>query len=231
MGGGGSGWSGDSLGVALTCGRLRLDGIPKRNCSGYSELPSDQRQAGHQGVAGGSDRLPGAHRHLACHSSDHHRQADSDVAASKATWHAGYDQAEHYIVPPAGSVAFVLGVYVGSQHGAVLISDFGVAAETAGGGSRLLWTSWQNYPKVMQGGREYAQIGDRLYTRHAVDRMQPGGLGATAGAAGPGRSISPDFVEDVLGSTRGVPVKGPAGEARLSYTSGSVQVITEDGIA
>jgi hypothetical protein len=103
----------------------------------------------------------------------------------------------------------------------------GVAAE---GGERLLWTSWQNYPKVTQAGRDYAQIGDRLYTRHAVDRLQPSGLGAPAGATGAGRSISPNFVEDVLTSTRGVPVKGPAGEARMSFTSGTVQVITEDNI-
>lgn len=99
----------------------------------------------------------------------------------------------------------------------------GFAAE---GGGRLLWTWWQNYPKVVQGGREYAQIGDRLYARHAVDRMQPSGLGAPAGATGAGRSISPNFVEDVLSSTRGVAVKGPNGEARLSFTSGTVQVVT-----
>ncbi|GAB3700275.1 hypothetical protein [Mariniluteicoccus flavus] len=103
----------------------------------------------------------------------------------------------------------------------------GVAAN---GGERLLWTSWQNYPKVTQGGREYAQIGDRLYSHHAVDRLQPSGLGAPAGATGAGRSVSPNFVEDVLGSTKGVPVKGPNGEARLSFTSGTVQVITEDSI-
>jgi RHS repeat-associated protein len=98
------------------------------------------------------------------------------------------------------------------------------------GGGRVLWTSWQNYPKVTVDGREYAQIGDRLYTQHAVDRMQPSGLGTPAGAPGPGRSISPNFIEDVLDNTQGVPVKGPAGETRLSYSSGSVQVITEDGI-
>lgn len=102
-----------------------------------------------------------------------------------------------------------------------------VAANT---GEKLLWTSWQNYPKVMQGGREYAQIGERLYTRHAVDRLQPSGLGAPAGATGAGRSISPNFVEDALGSTKGAPVKGPNGEARLSFTSGTVQVITENNI-
>jgi hypothetical protein len=93
-----------------------------------------------------------------------------------------------------------------------------------------LWTSWQNYPKVTQGGRDYAQIGDRLYTRHAVDRLQPSGHGAPAGATGAGRSISSNVVEDVLTSARGVPVKGPNGEAGLSFTSGTVQVITEDNI-
>lgn len=100
----------------------------------------------------------------------------------------------------------------------------------ANGGSKIPWTSWQNYPKVTQGGREYAQVGDRLYTRHAVDRMQPSGLGAPVGASGAGRSISPNYIEDVLTSTRGVPAKGPLGEPRLSYTSGTVQVITENNI-
>ena len=108
--------------------------------------------------------------------------------------------------------------------------EVATGAKAANGGERLLWTSWQNYPKVTQGGREYAQIGDRLYGHHAVDRLHPSGLGAPAGATGAGRSISPNFVEDVLGSTKGVPVKGPNGEARLSFTSGTVQVITENNI-
>lgn len=131
---------------------------------------------------------------------------------------------------PSELVAPVRRGSVTAEAASVRSWDFGVAAETAGGGERLLWTSWQNYPKVAQGGREYAQIGDRLYTQHAVDRMQPSGLGAPAGATSPGRSISPNIVEDVLGNSEGVPVKGPNGEPRLSFTSGSVQVITEDGI-
>lgn len=85
-------------------------------------------------------------------------------------------------------------------------------------------------PKDQPRGRNYAQIGDRLYSQHAVDRLQPRGLGAPAGATGAGQSVSPNFVEDVLGSTKGVPVKGPNGEARLSYKNGTVQVITEDNI-
>jgi len=104
------------------------------------------------------------------------------------------------------------------------------ALEAARVGETPVWTSWQNYPKVIVDGREYAQVGDRLYTKHAVDRLQPSGLGAPAGATGPGRSISPTFVDYVLQSTEGVPVVGPLGQARLSFTSGTVEVITENGI-
>lgn len=116
----------------------------------------------------------------------------------------------------------------GRTGGAAAATSAGAVATNAG--EKLLWTSWQNYPKVVQGGREYAQIGDRLYAKHAVDRLQPSGLGAPAGATGAGRSISPNFVEDVLASTKGTSVRGPSGEARLSFTSGTVQVITENGI-
>lgn len=100
-----------------------------------------------------------------------------------------------------------------------------VAANTA---SKLPWTSWQGYTKVTEAGREYAQIGDRLWSRHAVDRMQPGALGAPAGQIGAGRSISPNFVEDVIrtGTPSEVMVKGVP---RTIYTSGSVQVVTEQG--
>jgi hypothetical protein len=94
----------------------------------------------------------------------------------------------------------------------------------------LLWTSWANYPKVTVNGREYAQVGDRLYTRHAIDRLQPSGLGAPAGATGAGRSVPPSIVDDILSTTKGTKVTGPHGEVRMSYVSGSVQVITEDDI-
>lgn len=99
-------------------------------------------------------------------------------------------------------------------------------AETEG----LLWTSWAEYPKVTVDGREYAQIGDRLYTHHAVDRLQPSGLGAPAGATGAGRSVPPSMIEDILQSTKPTEVTGPAGEVRMKYVSGTVTVITEDDI-
>ncbi|HXL19232.1 MAG TPA: hypothetical protein VN961_17090, partial [Streptosporangiaceae bacterium] len=107
-----------------------------------------------------------------------------------------------------------------------------IAASAAGdaGAARATWGSWNDYSKVTIGGRQYADINGTLYSRHAVERMGPSGLGNAAGGVA-GRSISPNFVQDVLDNPDSVtPVKGPNGEPRLSYVSGSVQVITENGI-
>src|SRR5512146_409590 len=58
-----------------------------------------------------------------------------------------------------------------------------VFLEPGGGGAgRLFWGSWKDYPKVTVAGREYAEIGGRLYTQHAIERMLPSGLGTPAGA-------------------------------------------------
>ncbi len=117
----------------------------------------------------------------------------------------------------------ILGVVIGRLGAA------GTAAEE-GGVSRALWGTWSDYPKVTIGGREYADIDGTLYTRHAFERLAPSGLGKAAGGV-EGRSISPNLVQDVLDNPDSVtPVKGPSGEGRLSYVSGSVQIITEKGI-
>jgi len=91
---------------------------------------------------------------------------------------------------------------------------------------RLRWDSWHNFPKVVENGTEYAKIGDRLYTGHAVDRMLPSGLGRPAGGAGPGRSIAPAFVEDVIQNGRQTHVIVD-GVPRTIHTSGTIQVVTE----
>ena len=92
-------------------------------------------------------------------------------------------------------------------------------AADAAGPTKLPWTSWQNYPKVTVNGREYAQIGDRLYTKHAVDRLQPSGLGAPLGAVGAGRSVSPTFIDDILRHTKGVDDNGPEWRGSIVATS------------
>jgi RHS repeat-associated protein len=99
----------------------------------------------------------------------------------------------------------------------------------ARGRARPSWLSWEQYQKVKMGGRVYAKVGNRLYTRHAVERTYPSGLGTPAGGGpGPGRSIAPAFIEDVIetGTKQTVIVNGVE---RVIYTSGTVQVVTEQG--
>ncbi|HFV4412194.1 TPA: hemagglutinin repeat-containing protein [Escherichia coli] len=92
---------------------------------------------------------------------------------------------------------------------------------------KLPWDSWQNYRKVTVDGRQYAQIGHRLYSQHAVDRMQPSGLGSPAGTVGPGRNITPNMVESVI--KEGVPQNSVVnGVTRTTYWSGDVGVVTEN---
>jgi RHS repeat-associated protein len=86
----------------------------------------------------------------------------------------------------------------------------------------LGWGSWGSYPKVIEGGKEYAEIGGRLYTYHVVERMMPRGLTTL------GRSVSPTFVEEVI-QTGTQSQKFVDGVLRTAHTSGSVSVITEDG--
>jgi hypothetical protein len=96
---------------------------------------------------------------------------------------------------------------------------------------KLPWTSWKNYPKITVGGREYAQVGDRLYTHHAVDLMQPSGLGKPAGARieGTGRSFPPSLVDDVIKRGTTSKVISKDGTERTIHSLGSAEVVTEQG--
>jgi len=89
------------------------------------------------------------------------------------------------------------------------------------------WNSWGNYTKVTKDQREYALVGERFYSRHAVDCMQPSGLGSPAGTIGAGRNISPSIVEDVI--TNGTKTNTVFnGVTRTIHSSGNVQVVTEE---
>ena len=58
--------------------------------------------------------------------------------------------------------------------------------------------------------------------------MQPSGLGSPAGQIGAGRSIAPNFVEDVI-MTGDTTIAVINGVTRTTHTSGTVQVVTEQG--
>jgi len=89
------------------------------------------------------------------------------------------------------------------------------------------------------GGQEYAQVGNRLFSRHAVDRMQPSGLRASqfqgnvgstggmpqirqvGGSYDYGRGVAPQFVEDTIAASKGI----VQANGNISHSAGSLQVI------
>ena len=118
----------------------------------------------------------------------------------------------------------------------------GAAGAISESGSKLQWGNWNDYDHVSMGGNEYAEIGERLYTRHAVARMQPSGMryssasdggkvGASrilgAGELDYGRSISPNYIEDII-NTGKVSTKTVNGVERTIFSSGTVNIVTEE---
>ena len=93
-------------------------------------------------------------------------------------------------------------------------------------GGDILWQNWQSYDKVTLNDKVYAKVGDRLYSKHAVDRMQPSGnrFGHSIIQADGdyGRSISPEYVDFVIGSTE--PEYQPK-TGNYLHSSGSVEVV------
>ncbi|WP_081295282.1 hypothetical protein [Gilliamella sp. Choc4-2] len=94
-------------------------------------------------------------------------------------------------------------------------------------GNSLEWNSWQNYKKTTINGKQYAQVGDRLYSQHAIDRMQPSGLGSPAGTVGAGRNISPGIVEYTIQNGTKT-ISKVNGVERTVHWSGDVGVVTEN---
>jgi hypothetical protein len=105
------------------------------------------------------------------------------------------------------------------------------------GTSSLPWGFWKDYPKVRYHGREYAQIGTRLYTEHAVQAFLPSGRRTVthvprANGEGGGysydknaRSVPPTYVEETIRSgIKEYVVEN--GELRTIHTLGTIMVVT-----
>ena len=113
----------------------------------------------------------------------------------------------------------------GNKRVGVEYLPLGSRVENAGE-RKIPWDSWYNYEKVTVDKQLYAIVGDRLFSKHAVDRMQPSGnrFGPYIYQAGGdyGRSVAPQYVEDVLSTVD--PVLQDNGN--LSFKSGTLEVIT-----
>lgn len=113
---------------------------------------------------------------------------------------------------------------VATSEAGALLPEENAASQRLAAMQKLPWNSWTQYPKAVLNGREYAKIGERLYTRHAVDHMMPRGL--NIGAAAEGRGMSPTFVEDViLRGARSIEITD--GVERTVHRLGSAKVVTE----
>jgi len=107
-------------------------------------------------------------------------------------------------------------------------------SSTSGGGTSEVefdrsdypWKSWSDYEKVHTDGQYYAKIGDRLYSQHAVERLQPSGnrFGSSIFQIGgsSGRSIPPSYVEEIIRTVK--PITQENGN--LKYVKGTLEVIT-----
>jgi hypothetical protein len=101
----------------------------------------------------------------------------------------------------------------------------------------MWWGYWKDYPKVRIGPREYAKIGNRLYTQHAVEYFQPSGRrtignvpvakGEGGGFLSKGRGVPPTYVEEAIlhGAAR-AQITGDV--HRTIHILGDLEVVTED---
>lgn len=113
---------------------------------------------------------------------------------------------------------------VAASEAGALLPEEQAASQRISAMQKLPWNSWAQYPKELVNGREYAKIGERLYTRHAVEHMMPKGL--NIGSAVEGRGISPTFVEDTI--LRGAKyVETRHGIQRTIHRLGTAEIITE----
>ena len=79
----------------------------------------------------------------------------------------------------------------------------GLSALTKKQTANITWGMWSDLPKATYKGREYAKIGDYFYSKHAVEHMSFGALGAKLPSSIPGKStemrrVSSMIVEEAM---------------------------------
>lgn len=111
--------------------------------------------------------------------------------------------------------------HVAASESGAIMPEVSAAASEVSVMQKLPWGTWGSYAKTIYQGRTYAQIGNRLYTEHAIERMLPRGL------ATQGRSVSPTFVEEIIKTGQRFEVLMEEGVRRTIYRSGNLEVVTE----
>ena len=108
-----------------------------------------------------------------------------------------------------------------------IIGDAEKLVDSAGHVGGVRWGMWTYLPRTTVNGTEYANIGERLYTRHAIDRMTPMGYGTAVGGSA-GRGIPTMVVEYTL--QKGTKIAEevlPNGVVRETWKMDTIEVVTE----
>ena len=108
-----------------------------------------------------------------------------------------------------------------------IIGDAEKLVDSAGHVGGVRWGMWTDLPRTTVNGTEYANIGERLYTRHAIDRMTPMGYGTAVGGSA-GRGIPTMVVEYTL--QKGTKIAEevlPNGVVRETWKMDTIEVVTE----
>jgi len=92
------------------------------------------------------------------------------------------------------------------------------------------WGHWIDLNKIEIYGKEYAKINNRLYTRHAIERMTPKGYGASFMMGVEGRGVPINVVEDVIANGIISETRVVNGVERISKTVDHVSVVLENDI-
>jgi hypothetical protein len=91
------------------------------------------------------------------------------------------------------------------------------------------WGHWIDLSaKIEINGKEYAKIGDKLYTRHAIERMVPKGYGSSFVMGVEGRGVPISVVEDVIANGSITERRVVEGAERVTKTIGQVGVVLEN---
>jgi hypothetical protein len=85
--------------------------------------------------------------------------------------------------------------------------------------ANVRWGTWSDLTKVTVDGAEYAKIGGRRYTRHAVDRMAPTGFGTAVGGIA-GRGVPTIVLEAAIKSGEKVASEVVNGVVRETWKMG-----------
>lgn len=111
--------------------------------------------------------------------------------------------------------------------------DFAVVTKNS---KSILWGKWNDYSKVTLNGKEYAEIGDFYYTKHAVEEfLNPSIETNQIKNIEHSRGVPPSFVNWILtkgmenGTTKIVGTTVENGIERVRYSNGTLDVIVENG--